>query len=48
MQKPLIINSMKLPELFKELHNYETPEIISLEITHGNEMYLKWIKDEVR
>ena len=37
----------KIAKVIQELHNYETPEIISLEISQGNEMYLKWIKDEV-
>ena len=33
--------------LIEELHNYETPEIISLEILDGNEKYMKWIEDEI-
>ena len=38
-------NEIKM--LIEELHNYETPEIISLEISEGNEKYLKWIQDEI-
>mgnify|MGYP001165404402 FL=1 len=33
--------------LIEELHNYETPEIISLEILDGNEKYMKWIENEI-
>jgi len=33
-------------KLVKELHPYEVPEIISLNISEGYEEYLKWI-DEV-
>ncbi len=38
-------NEIKM--LIEELHNYETPEIISLEILDGNEKYMKWIEDEI-
>ena len=34
-------------KIIERLHNYETPEIISLEISEGNEKYLKWIQDEI-
>ena len=34
-------------KIIERLHNYETPEIISLEILEGNEQYLKWIQDEI-
>ena len=47
-------NQLKIADKFNEirkiierLHNYETPEIISLEILEGNEKYLKWIQDEI-
>ena len=39
-------------ELFEELkdtivrhHPYEVPEVVALDITHGNEQYLKWIDE---
>ena len=34
-------------KIIERLHNYETPEIISLEILEGNEKYLKWIQNEI-
>ena len=34
-------------KLIGELHNYETPEIIALEIFKGNKKYLKWMSDEI-
>ena len=37
----------EIRKLIERLHNYETPEIISLEILEGNEKYLKWIQDEI-
>ena len=37
----------EIRKIIERLHNYETPEIISLEISEGNEKYLKWIQDEI-
>ena len=37
----------KIRKIIERLHNYETPEIISLEILECNEKYLKWIEDEI-
>ena len=37
----------EIREIIEHLHNYETPEIISLEISEGNERYLKWLQDEI-
>ena len=41
--------------LFKEVeeeilkgHDYETCEIISYDITNGNEKFLKWIEEETK
>ena len=31
----------------KEIHSYEVPEIIALEITEGSEDYLRWLREEV-
>ncbi len=39
------------PELevkIKEVHPYETPEIIAIPIIDGSSDYLKWIDDEVK
>ena len=36
----------EIRKIIERLHNYETPEIISLEILEDNEKYLKWIQDE--
>ena len=37
----------EIRKIIERLHNYETPEIISLEILESNEKYLKWIEDEI-
>jgi len=37
----------EIRKIIERLHNYETPEIISLEISEGNERYFKWIQDEI-
>ena len=37
----------EIRKIIERLHNYETPEIISLEISEGNEKYFKWIQDEI-
>ncbi len=37
----------EIRKIIERLHNYETPEIITLEIIEGNEKYLKWIQDEI-
>ena len=31
----------------RELHPYETPEIVALPVTEGDEAYLRWIADSV-
>ena len=37
----------EIRKIIERLHNYETPEIISLEISEGNERYFKWMQDEI-
>lgn len=32
----------------KEYHSYEVPEILSLEITEGNDDYFHWVEDVTR
>lgn len=34
--------------IVKEIHSYETPEVIALPIIGGNEDYLRWIGKEVK
>ena len=31
----------------RELHPYETPEILALPVTEGDEAYLRWLADSV-
>ncbi|BDC19928.1 divalent-cation tolerance protein CutA [Acidianus sp. HS-5] len=38
----------KIIKRIKELHPYELPEIITLDVTGGLENYLNWIKDSVQ
>ena len=33
--------------VIEQLHNYETPEIISIAILDGNADYLTWINNEI-
>ncbi len=33
----------KLKDMVKKLHNYDTPEIISITISEGSQDYLDWI-----
>ena len=39
-------NVKKIISTVKELHSYETPEIIAVDIAAGNPEYIKWIFDE--
>ena len=36
----------KIEVLIKKLHNYELPEIISININQGDKDYLEWVKNE--
>jgi periplasmic divalent cation tolerance protein len=38
----------KLEKLILELHPYETPEFVALELAGGNERYLEWLARETR
>jgi periplasmic divalent cation tolerance protein len=38
----------KIVRLVKEVHSYETPEIVALPIIGGNPDYLEWIGKEVK
>ena len=35
-------------ELIEKLHQYDVPEILSLEINRGSAKYLKWIEEVVK
>ena len=37
----------KLSTKIELLHPYEVPEIISLDLTQGNQAYLDWLKDSL-
>ena len=38
----------RVREAIKELHSYELPECVMLEINGGSEEYLKWIGENVK
>ncbi len=40
-------NYKKIEKLIKELHPYELPEIISMDINEGSASYLKWIQESI-
>jgi periplasmic divalent cation tolerance protein len=37
----------ELDRAVREIHSYETPEIVALEVTAASEPYLKWLLAEV-
>lgn len=37
--------SESLAELIEEMHNYDTPEILKIDISGGSDRYLQWIKE---
>jgi len=38
----------KLEKAIKEIHPYETPEIIALPIVSGSKSYLEWLNNELK
>lgn len=32
----------------KQLHPYEVPETIALDVVGGNDRYLQWVRDETK
>jgi periplasmic divalent cation tolerance protein len=44
--KKILFNEIKF--LIKELHSYNVPEIIAVDITQADETYLKWIAHETK
>ena len=37
----------KLEKFVKDVHSYETPEIIAIPIGHGSSDYLRWIENSI-
>ena len=37
----------KIEKVVKEMHTYETPEIIAIPIVDGSKDYFEWLKNEV-
>jgi periplasmic divalent cation tolerance protein len=37
----------ELEDALRELHTYQTPEIIATPITHGSAGYLAWLTDQL-
>jgi len=33
-------------DLFKDIHPYDVPELVALEVEDGSAEYLKWVRDE--
>ena len=40
-------NEKKVYDTIKKLHNYEVPEILSLQVTYIEKNYKKWAKGEI-
>lgn len=38
----------RLEEFIREIHPYEVPEIIALEIVRGLDKYLEWVEEETK
>jgi periplasmic divalent cation tolerance protein len=38
---------LALEDAIRELHSYEVPEILALEVSAGNRDYLNWLRDEL-
>lgn len=36
-----------LESRIKELHSYDTPEVIAIPIAHASEKYLSWLREQV-
>lgn len=53
VEVPLLIKTTEacypaLEAAIRELHPYQTPEIIALPVAHGLPAYLQWVADETR
>jgi periplasmic divalent cation tolerance protein len=38
----------RLEQTIKQLHSYDEPEIIAVEIVAGSQSYLNWLRQETR
>ncbi len=41
-----VFNSLQVA--IRDVHSYETPEILAMPVTAGNEDYLSWLRGELR
>jgi len=46
--KTLEANFARVCDAIKDLHSYELPECIKLEISGGSQKYLEWIEENVK
>ena len=46
--KTTVARYEELEREVRELHSYDTPEIVALPITRGSSSYLKWLTDNVK
>jgi periplasmic divalent cation tolerance protein len=37
----------ELERSVKEMHSYNTPEVVALKVARGSEQYLKWLRESV-
>ena len=45
--KTLKIKELKVYKLIKMYHNYELPELVTLNVNNVDKPYLRWIKDSI-
>ena len=45
--KTLKIKELKVYKLIKMYHNYELPELVTLNVNNVDKTYLRWIKDSI-
>jgi len=43
--KTTSLSYAELEQRVRELHSYDTPEIVAVEINRGSEGYLEWLRD---
>ncbi len=48
IMKTLVSSIPRVEKAIRELHSYETPELIALPIQYGMKEYLKWMADSVK
>ncbi|MFC4994355.1 divalent-cation tolerance protein CutA [Rubritalea tangerina] len=45
--KTTVSRYQQLEDYVKEVHPYDTPEIIGQQLAHGSEGYLNWVQDQM-